>query len=462
MLFPRDLHLDFQAAFQSDQVACPPHARQLPGNSRACETSVERIHPRMEPTNPMPCSVVHLTSGHDVSDARIFHKECRSLARAGYKVTLIGQKPSIEANRDGVKVCIIPEVRNRGERFTRALWYVYQAALHEDAEIYHFHDPELMLVGALLRMRGRRVIYDVHEDVGRDVGNKGWIPGLLRGPVSIVYRALETAFTLSFDRVIAVTPAIARNFPAKKTRLVRNFPRTDEFNVTTNLPYEDRDPIAVYTGGLHEERGLREMRQAVELAAKEVPIKLVVAGWVNPGEKDGFLRGGDSERFEFKGMLNRAGVAELLGRAKVGMLLFYPLPNHVNALPTKLFEYMAAGLPMVISDFPSWRELLGRDECALFVDPLSPAAVADALLWILRHPAQAAQMGENGRRAVAGNFNWERESASLLATYGELQPLGRERTGLPVKETAGFALQAPQDQEQGEAWGNGSSPLHPS
>jgi glycosyltransferase involved in cell wall biosynthesis len=331
-------------------------------------------------------------------------------------------------------VRIIPDVRNRGERFTRAVWDVYQAALREDAKIYHFHDPELMLVGALLRMRGKRVIYDVHEDVGRDIGNKGWIPGLLRWPVSISYRALELAFTSIFDRVIAVTPAIACNFPARKTRLVRNFPWTKDFDVNTNLPYEDRDAIAVYAGGLHEERGLREMRQAVELAAKEVPIKLVVAGWVNPGEKDEFLRDGDSESFEFKGMLNRAGVAELLGRARVGMLLFYPLPNHVNAMPTKLFEYMAAGLPMIVSDFPSWRELIGREECALFVNPLSPASVAEALLWLFRYPTQAAQMGQNGRRAVAEKFNWERESERLLATYAELEPVGREKAVRSNKE----------------------------
>jgi glycosyltransferase involved in cell wall biosynthesis len=171
---------------------------------------------------------------------------------------------------------------------------------------------------------------------------------------------------------------------------------------------------------------MREMRQAVELVAKEIPIKLVMAGWVNPGARAEFLRDSESELFEFKGRLDRAGVAQLLGRARVGMLLFHPLPNHVNAMPHKLFEYLAAGLPVIVSDFPCWRELIGREGCALFVDPLSPASIAEALLWLLRHPAQAAQMGQNGRRAVAENYNWERESERLLTTYAELQPDGRE------------------------------------
>jgi len=374
----------------------------------------------------MPCSVVHLSSAHSVFDPRIFHKECRSLAMAGYGVTVIGRRPETATSWDGIKVRIVPEPRNRGERMTRTVWSLYRAALRENAEIYHFHDPELMPVGALLRMRGKRVIYDVHEDFAFDILHKEWIPGLLRWPVSIAYRACQMALTSSFDRVIAATPAIARNFPPAKTRCVRNFPWSHEFGCSGSLPHEQRDPIAVYVGTLADARGMREMRQAVELVAKEIPIKLVMAGWVNPGARAEFLRDSESELFEFKGRLDRAGVAQLLGRARVGMLLFHPLPNHVNAMPHKLFEYLAAGLPVIVSDFPCWRELIGREGCALFVDPLSPASIAEALLWLLRHPAQAAQMGQNGRRAVAENYNWERESERLLTTYAELQPDGRE------------------------------------
>jgi lipopolysaccharide/colanic/teichoic acid biosynthesis glycosyltransferase/glycosyltransferase involved in cell wall biosynthesis len=370
---------------------------------------------------PMRCRVVHLTSVHPPSDVRIFHKECKSLAMAGYDVTLIAPSQEGDVTQDGVKVCVVKPPRNRFERMSRTTWKVYEAALREDGEIYHFHDPELMPVGALLRTRGKRVIYDVHEDFSIDVNHKQWIPALLRGPASLLVRASEFTFTKVFDRVIAATPMIARKFPAGKTRLVQNFPWTHEFRTSNHLPYEQREPLAVYVGGLSDERGLREMRQAVELAAKEIPVRLVIAGKVNSGTRAEFQHDRASSLVEHKGQLSRSQIAEVLGRAKVGLVLLHPTGNYVNAQPNKLFEYMSAGLPVVASDFPLWRKIVGSTKCGLVADPLNPAAIAEALVWLFRHPARAAEMGLNGQRAVAEKYNWERESKYLIATYAELQ-----------------------------------------
>lgn len=370
----------------------------------------------------MPCHVVHLTSAHHPFDVRIFHKECKSLAMAGYDVTLIVPRAEGDVRREGIKVCAVTPPRNRFERMTRTIWEVYEAAVRENGEIYHFHDPELMPACALLRARGKRVIYDVHEDHSSDVSGKQWIPALLRGPISVAVRACELTFTRAFDRVIAVTPTIARKFPAGKTRLVQNFPWTHEFACSNHLPYEEREANAVYVGGLSDDRGLREMRRAVELAAKEIPVRLVIAGQVNPGAKAEFERDRESQLVEYKGLLGRSQVAELLARARVGLVMFHPLGNYLNAQPNKLFEYMAAGLPVVASDFPLWRKIVRSAECGLLADPLNPAAIAEALVWLFRHPAQAAEMGLNGRRAVAENYNWEQEANCLLATYAELQP----------------------------------------
>jgi lipopolysaccharide/colanic/teichoic acid biosynthesis glycosyltransferase/glycosyltransferase involved in cell wall biosynthesis len=367
------------------------------------------------------CRVAHLTSAHSTYDVRIFHKECKSLVMAGYDVTLIAPGANGDVGRNGVKVRAVPPPRSRLMRMTRTVWLVYQAARREDADIYHFHDPELLPVGALLKKHGKRVIYDVHEDFASDVITDHRIPMLLRGPLSMAVGACERMFTADFDRVIAVTPTIASKFPAGKTRLVRNFPWSQEFRASGSVPYENREAIAVYAGVLSDLQGLREMRQAVELAAKEIPIRLIVAGGANSGAKVEFQRDAESRLVEYTGRLSRSQVAELLARAKVGLFLLHPLPCKVNGLPTKLFEYMAAGLPVVASDFPYWRKLIEGAECGLCVNPLNPASAAEALVWLLRHPAQAAQMGQNGRRAIAENYNWERESEGLITTYAELQ-----------------------------------------
>ena len=371
----------------------------------------------------MPCRVVHLTSVHPPFDVRIFHKECKSLAVGGYDVTLIAPRAEGDVIRDGVKVCAVPVPRDRRERMTRTIWQVYEAAVREKAEIYHFHDPELIPVGVLLGMRGRRVIYDVHEDYTSTVYEKQWIPALLRRPSSAAVRACEFASTAAFDRIIAATPTIAWRFRPSKTRLVQNFPRTDEFSFSDHSPYEKREAIAVYVGGLGDSKGLREMGQAIALASKKIPVKLVIAGKVISGARAEFESDRGNPLIERKGQLERAQVGELLARAKVGLVLFHPIGNHVNGQPNKMFEYMAAGLPVVASDFPLWRKIITTAECGLLADPLNPAAIAEALVWLLRHPARAAQMGRNGRRAVAEHYNWERESKSLFATYAELQSI---------------------------------------
>jgi glycosyltransferase involved in cell wall biosynthesis len=244
----------------------------------------------------------------------------------------------------------------------------------------------------------------------------------MRAPAALLFRLCEAACTLAFDRVIAVTPSIASAFPPRKTRLVQNFPWRDEFRRAGEVPYEKRDPIAVYVGGLSDQRGLREMRQAVELAAKQVPIRLVIAGKLIPGARAEFQRDSASRLVEYKGMLDRSQVADLLGRARVGLAVFHPTANYLNSQPHKLFEYMAAKLPVVASDFPHWRRMIGSPACGLLVDSLNPAAIAEALVWLFRHPARAAEMGQNGRSAVERNYNWEHESESLIATYAELLP----------------------------------------
>ena len=251
---------------------------------------------------------------------------------------------------------------------SRTIWNVYQAALRENAEIYHFHDPELMPVGALLKMRGKRVVYDVHEDVSFGIRYKQWLPPLLRWPVSMAFRACEMMLVSIFDRVIAVTPSIARKYPAAKTCLVRNFPWSHEFWAVEGVPYGQREPIAVYAGVLTDRRGLREMSQAVEMRPSRCPFD-----WFSPARcirrEAEFLPQGNNKLIECKGRLDHSQIPGLLAQAKIGLFLMHLMPNKLDALPIKLFEYMAAGLPVVISDIPLWRHIVQSAECGLLVDP---------------------------------------------------------------------------------------------
>jgi glycosyltransferase involved in cell wall biosynthesis len=186
------------------------------------------------------------------------------------------------------------------------------------------------------------------------------------------------------------------------------------------VPYEGREPIAVYIGSLGDDRGMATMIRAVELAAGEFPMRLLIGGKVIPGAKAQFDNGRGHGLVEYLGFLSRPQVAELMARAKVGLVAHPPTGNSVNAQPTKLFEYMSGGLPVIASDFPVYRKIVESAGCGLVVNPLDPLAIAQALVWLFRHPSEAAEMGLSGQRAVAEKYNWEREAECLIATYEEL------------------------------------------
>jgi hypothetical protein len=323
---------------------------------------------------------------------------------------------------NGIKLRAIKPPRDRHERMISTIWSIYRAAVQEDADIYHLHDPELLPIGVLLKLRGKKVIYDVHEDYKGTMKGKQWIPPFMHRPASVAVSVCETTFGRACDRVIAATSTIARNFRPEQTRLVQNYPWLHELETSDAPPYEKRDAIAAYIGWLDDSRGMREMARAVELAAKEIPIKLVLGGKVRGGGKTEFEKDSANEHVEYLGFLGRSQVRELIARARMGMVTVLPSENTVNAQPTKLFEYMSGSLPVIASDFPAYRKIVETAGCGLLVDPRNPAAIAKAILWIMRNPSQAAEMGRNGQSAVAEKYNWEREAESLIATYKELLP----------------------------------------
>lgn len=374
--------------------------------------------------NSIPCRVVHLTSVHYSFDNRIFYKECATLAEAGYDVTLIAPNAEGDVVRRGVRLRALKPPRNRFERAFRTIPQVYRAAIEEDAEIYHYHDPELMPVGALLRLHGKRVIYDVHEDYAGSMAGKKWIPKLFRGIASWGVKFSERVFAVRCSRIIVATPTIAGFFPASMVTLVQNFPWIRELVIEDAVPYAEREPIVAHVGYLSRDRGLVEMAKAVELVSARLPVKLVLAGKVIAGGGEGIEHERSEGLIEHAGMLTRPQVAGLLARSRVGIVTLHPTRNYVNSQPTKLYEYMSAGIPVVASDFPGWRQLVEQANCGLLVDPLDPNAIANALEWLLTHPAEAEEMGRRGLLAVHERYNWEREGEALVHAYAKLAAAG--------------------------------------
>ena len=365
--------------------------------------------------------ICHLTSVHPSTDTRIFLKQCCSLARAGYTVSYVVPHDRTEM-LDGVRVVGIPKAQGgRLARMTLTVWRVFRAAVLEDAAIYHFHDPELIPVGILLRLKGKKVIYDVHEDLPRLILSKSWISPWLRYPISWISEMVELgSVNLFFSGVVAATPTIAQRFPASKTVTVHNFPILNELICKKQMNYTVRPKRVVYIGDLDRVRGtIENIKSITHVRDKE--CKLVLAGNFSPPALENECRKLDGWSYvDFKGCLNRSQVADILNYSRVGLVLLHPIINYLDSYPVKLFEYMSAGIPVIASDFPLWRKIIKSADCGLLVDPMDPVAIAEAIDWILEHPTEAAIMGERGRRAVLEKYNWEKEIEKLIRLYKEL------------------------------------------
>lgn len=362
--------------------------------------------------------VCHFTSVHPAYDTRIFYKECCSLAIAGYDTVLIAPD-CIDTTKNGVNIKGVSNIKGgRIKRFIFTAWRTYKKAIATNSDIYHFHDPELLPYGLLLKWRGKAVIYDVHEDVPEDILTKDWIPFFARKLIAVVFKSFENWAAKHMSYVITATPFIRDRFLRLRCNalVVHNYPILNELF----LPEWSRKERAVcYVGGISDIRGVFEMIEAIG----RTDAKLLLAGQFSPINQDqrdkaSLLSGWG--KVEELGYLNRDGVKQTLARAMAGLVILHPVINHIDSLPVKMFEYMAAGIPVIASNFPLWREIIERNNCGICVNPLDSAEIAAAITWICDHPMEAKVMGENGRHAVVEQYNWEREKETLLQIYKSL------------------------------------------
>jgi glycosyltransferase involved in cell wall biosynthesis len=366
--------------------------------------------------------IVHLTSVHGAFDIRIFHKECKSLARAGHHVTII-----VPCERDtvvdGIHIKAVPIRRYRAARITLTVWNVFRTALQTEADIYHFHDPELLVIGLLLWVLGHPVVYDVHEDVPSDILGKRYLPVLLRRPLAHLARRIEEFVCKHISAIVVVTPGIAhRLMPLNpNTILVRNFSRLEEFESAYLSNWDTRDYSIAYVGGIMEERGIYQMVDAMELLPQHSGVRLEIARPTFPADIYSTVsqRPGWTKVKDW-GHLDRSGIVQLLSRVRAGLVLFHPVPYNLSAIPHKMFEYMAAGVPVIASDFPNWRELILGTGSGILVDPLQTSAIAESIAYIVSHPTEAHAMGLRGRRAVENLYSWNNEEKRLLDLYARL------------------------------------------
>ena len=293
-----------------------------------------------------------------------------------------------------------------------------------NAEIYHLHDPELQITGFLLKLLGRRVVFDSHEMVHMDLGDKYYLKGgFLKKLIPAVYRRIEALAIRFFDGFVLAEDGYKDYFFSKyrryehKFEFLRNYPALRLIDSIPPAKKEAGRIAAVYAGKLSWNRGIKELVQAAGELEGKLAVRLI-GQWENETIRRECMAEPGWRYVEYLGFLPPDDVYRHMKAADIGMCTLYPAPNYMVSLPVKALEYMACGLPMVMSDFPVWRSMFTAG--AVFVDPLDIKSIAGALESLIQDEKKRDALRAHGRRLVETEMSWEIEEKKLIGMYDRI------------------------------------------
>ena len=364
--------------------------------------------------------VCHFTV-HSRYDIRVFAKECRSLAQAGYEVTLI--VPDNKKNEIIDNVHIVStgfKKRNRIHRIFFGKRRLMRYLKNINADIYHFHDPELLPLGVKLISLGKKVIYDRHENFSTIADDKEWIPKILKKPIQKIFNWFEKKNAQKFDMVIGVTPNLESNLKQLNNNIaiITNYPivvnqdKKVDNNICTNENYIS------FAGGVMD---LWCHDTIIESLDKCPNIRYKLAGPVTKQYLSKLEALDNYKYVDYCGIVSRKKVAEIYKNSLAGLCIAKYSNNTMQKEGTlgntKIFEIMLSGIPVICTDFILWKNIIDEFKCGIYVNPYDPDEIAEAINFIKNNKDDAIVMGKNGQEAVLKEFNWSKQEKKLIEIY---------------------------------------------
>lgn len=361
--------------------------------------------------------ICHMTSAHDSDDIRILKKQCVSLAKnENNEVFLVAKGENFE--HKGVKVIGIGNPPGgRLNRIFKVGKLVYKKAAEIDADIYEFHDPELMLYAKKLKKAGKKVIFDSHENYRQQIMEKGYIPKPLRRIIRGIYSFVESRACKYIDA--ALFPGESNPYIGKVKNCVAifNTPMTDELKA--EVPFEEKEDSVCCVGTLSEDRGIKVLVHACYKAR----VKLILGGNFSPASFGEELKNEESFSIvDYRGYCTREEVNRIYNQCLIGSDTILPVGQYplINNLSTKTYEYMAMKMPYITSNFNYNKKIIDEYYTGIYVDPTNEDEIAEAILYLIKNKNEAKQMGENGRKLIEEKLSWSNDEKRLNELYMKL------------------------------------------
>jgi glycosyltransferase involved in cell wall biosynthesis len=366
--------------------------------------------------------ICHLTSMHYRFDGRIFHKECVSLSKAGHDVSLIVADGNGDELSNGIKVFDVGKENGRLQRYFKTLKKMRNRAIELNCEIYHFHDPELIFLGLSLKKIGKKVIFDMHENIPIYIAEKESIrPKFIRKIISFFYQRLEIYAVKKFDAIVSTRESINERINSLNSNieLITNFPIIAENIKNKNAS----KPAICFAGVIASDWRHKEIINSIE---KINNIEYNLAG---PAPDINFLSELQAlngwNKVNYVGRVPFQEVQLIYQKSLIGVAIYIYCNNmdgqRGNLANTKLFEFMNWGIPVICTDFSLWKQIVVDElQCGICVNPYDENEILNAIEYLIENPEIAIQMGKNGRQAVLNTYNWETQAKKLVALYDRI------------------------------------------
>lgn len=358
--------------------------------------------------------VAVLTSAHIRFDTRIYAKQCISLAKH-YQVSLIVADNKGDENIDGIHVYDVGKQQGKFKRAFCTTRRILRKALELDAEIYHLHDPELLTIALKLKKHGKKVIFDMHEDLPVQISLKIYLPKLSRTPIKYLYQCYERYVFKKIDGVIFVQDFLKDKYQHNNTpdKVIGNSVIID---TSTEPQNKQLNKNLIYAGALNQSRGLFNMLNLLE---KLPDYKLHLAGPFNPASQLEMAKTHPAwPRVQYHGYLAKPALIELYSQCSFGLILFENIGQYHHCRAVKLFEYMANKLLILMPNFGEWAPFNKEHDCAINVQTNDAQAIADTILAVNQQQFEA--LTTIAYQCTITHYSWEKEEKKLLDFYKKL------------------------------------------
>ncbi|KIO46672.1 MULTISPECIES: glycosyltransferase [Porphyromonadaceae] len=366
--------------------------------------------------------ICHLTVAHGRYDARILKRECYSLKKVGHEVILLCADNKPDEVLNGVR--IVSWGKKTLSKFQRAKLLLFprrlaKDALKQNADIYQFHDLELIVLGLYLKKRGKKVIFDAHENWEAYITEINFLPKFLSKILSKRLTFFYKKHLNDFDAIFTVSPNMVSNLKqySDQVYFVPNYPIINHLHEIS----QQKDQTFIYAGTVYE---MSNQKQILQALTRVPAAKYTIVGKINPELKKQLQTMPASKRVTFIDWVSKTDLDQYYSKALAGLVVF----DYVGICcytegqlgSNKIFEYMDMGLPVICTDFRLWKELIiDKYHCGICVPPGDSKAIAQAMQYIIDHKDEAYQMGKNGQKAISEEFNWGKYEKEFLLRYND-------------------------------------------